>query len=115
MLLAARLLRAFCSRRRPAWRVHAAYGLLLLSPLVLEARKPPPAPGYERAQALHGAFEALPEPQRTRAAYERVLDAYRDVYRNDPFAPKADASALTVAQLLTDEGRHFADQTLLLD
>ena len=40
------------------------------------------------------ALEARPESQRTRPAYERVLDAYRAVYHYDPASPKADASVL---------------------
>ena len=82
MLLAARLLRAFCSRSRmtPAWQARAACGLLLLSSVSLPAHQPSRLSPYERAQQLHGALEARPETQRTRAAYDRVLDAYRAVY-----------------------------------
>ena len=61
------------------------------------------------------ALEARPETQRTRAAYERVLDAYRAVYHHDPASPKADASVLAIAQLLTEEGRIFSDEKLLHD
>jgi N-acetylmuramoyl-L-alanine amidase len=117
MLLAARLLRAFCSRSRPtpAWQTRAAFGLILFTVFSLEAKKLPPAPGYEHALSLQASLESVPEQQRTRTSYERVLEAYRTVYRNSPGASKADASALAVAQLLTEEGRLFSDQTLLLD
>jgi N-acetylmuramoyl-L-alanine amidase len=117
MLSAARLLRAFCSRSRPtpAWQARAAWSLILLGSVSVQARQPAQLPPFDRAQNLREALEARPEPQRTRAAYDRVLDAYRAVYRHDTAAPKADASALAVAQLLGEEGRLFADQRLLLD
>jgi len=72
-------------------------------------------PPYEHAQQLRAALEARPETQRTRAAYERVVDAYRAVYYYDPASPRADASVLSVAQLLTEEGRLFSDEKLLQD
>jgi N-acetylmuramoyl-L-alanine amidase len=117
MFSAARLLRAFChrSRPKPAWQARATFALLLVTAVSLEARQPPPSPAFDRAQALQESLQARPETQRTRAAYERVLDAYRAIYRYSPAAPKADASALAVAQLLTEEGRLFADQNVLLD
>ncbi|MGC2404328.1 MAG: N-acetylmuramoyl-L-alanine amidase [Acidobacteriaceae bacterium] len=117
MLSAARLLRAICFRSRPtpAWQTRAAWSLLLLSSISLQARKPPPPAAYVQAQFLHESLQATPEPQRTRISYQRVLDAYRSVYRFSPYVPKADASALAVAQLLTEEGRLFSDQNLLLD
>jgi len=60
----------------PAWRFRAAGSLLLLSSISLHAQQSHLSP-YERAQQLRGALEARPETQRTRAAYERVLEAYR--------------------------------------
>ncbi len=70
---------------------------------------------FERAQHQRAALEARPESQRTQLAYNRVLDAYRAIYHGNPASPKADASAFAVAELLTEEGRHFSDQTLLND
>jgi N-acetylmuramoyl-L-alanine amidase len=115
MLLAARLLRAFCSQSRMtlAWQARAACSLLLLSSVSLlsQQRLSP----YERAQQARWALEARPETQRTRAAYERVLDAYRAVSYYDPASPRADASVLGIAELLTEEGRLFSDEKLLQD
>jgi N-acetylmuramoyl-L-alanine amidase len=116
MFLAARLLRAFCSRSRmtPARQTCAASGLvcsaLLLSTLGAHAS---PSTPFERAQRLRAALEAHPESQRTQVAYNRVLDAYRAIYHDNPASPKADASVLAVAELLTEEGRHYSDQRLL--
>jgi N-acetylmuramoyl-L-alanine amidase len=117
MLLAARLLRAFCSRSRmtPAWQARATGTLLLVSVISLPAQQPSRLPPYEHAQQLRAALEARPEAQRTRAAYARVIDAYRAVYYYDPASPRTDASVLSVAQLLTEEGRLFSDEKLLQD
>jgi N-acetylmuramoyl-L-alanine amidase len=66
-----------------------------------------------RAEQLRTVLESNFPAQRTPAAYERVLDAYRAVYHNDPASPKADASALAVGQLLCEEGRLFSDEQLI--
>jgi N-acetylmuramoyl-L-alanine amidase len=115
MLLAARLLRAFCSRSRmkPAWRRRAFCAVALLIPISTYARPFQRLPPFAQAQQMREALEAYPESQRTLAAYERVLDAYRAIYHNDPASPKADASVLAVAQLLEEEGRIFSDERLL--
>src|SRR5579863_308378 len=104
MFLAARLLRAFCSRSRmtPAWQARVTGSLLLVSVLSLSGQQPSRMPPYERAQQLHAALEARPETQRTRAAYARVIDAYRAVYYYDPQSPRSDPSVLSIAQLLTE-------------
>ena len=117
MLHAAGLLRAFCSRSRvtPAWQARAAWGLFLLVPLTAPARQATRLTPFEQAQHLRQVLEDRPESQRTRAAYERVLDAYRGIYHYNPAAPKADASALAVAQLLTEEGRLFSEPKMLHD
>ena len=115
---AARLLRAFCSQSRitPARRRRAVSSLacatLFLGLLSAHARTSSP---FDRAQHLRAALEARPESQRTQVAYNRVLDAYRAIYHGNPASPKADASVFAVAELLTEEGRHFSDQRLLLD
>jgi N-acetylmuramoyl-L-alanine amidase len=115
MLFAARLFRAFCSQSRmtPAWRTRAICAVTILASISGPARQLPRLPPFEQAQQLREALEARPEPQRTRAAYDRVLEAYRDVYHIDPASPKAEASVLAVAQLLGEEGRLFSDEKLL--
>jgi N-acetylmuramoyl-L-alanine amidase len=117
MLPAAGLLRAFCSRSRvtPAWQACAASALVLLGSLSVQGRPSSRLTPFEQAQHLRQALEDRPESQRTRAAYERVLDAYRVIYHNNPAAPKADASALAVAQLLTEEGSLFSEPKMLHD
>jgi N-acetylmuramoyl-L-alanine amidase len=98
----------------PAWRFRAVASLLLLSSISPYAQQSRPS-AYERAQQLRGALEVRPETQRTRAAYERVLEAYRAVSYYDPGSTRADASVLAIAELMTEEGRLFSDEKLLQD
>src|ERR1700722_16260351 len=113
MLPAARSLRAFCSRSRmkPAWQARVLSAILLGCLSAYASSSSP----FDRAQRLRAALEARPEQERTQLAYNRVLDAYRAIYHGNPASPKADASVLAVAELLTEEGRHFSDQKLLRD
>jgi N-acetylmuramoyl-L-alanine amidase len=99
----------------PAWKTRAASGLILLASITAQARQVSRLTPFEQAQHLRQALEDRPESQRTRAAYARVLDAYRAIYHNNPAAPKADASALAVAQLLTEEGTLFSEPKMLHD
>src|ERR1700734_3501157 len=113
MLHAARLLRGFCSRSRmtPALQVCAAS--ILLASISLYARPSAHLTPFEQAQHLRQALEARPESRRNRPDYDFVLDAYRAIYHHDPASPKADASVLAVAELLTEEGLLFSDEKLL--
>ncbi|MGC2618482.1 MAG: N-acetylmuramoyl-L-alanine amidase [Acidobacteriaceae bacterium] len=70
---------------------------------------------FAHAERMREALEGRPEQQRTRLQYERVLDAYRSIYHNDPASPKADASIAAVADVLAEEGRVFQDAKLLRD
>src|SRR5690349_16912086 len=64
---------------------------------------------FEAAERLREALDGKPEPQRTRADYQRVLDAYRKVYHTAPNSIKADTSVLAVAGLLDEQGRVLND------
>ena len=70
---------------------------------------------FDHAERLRDALEAKPEPQRTRAEYNKVLDAFRAIYHGDPASPRADASISAVAGLLAEEGRVFHDAKALND
>ena len=96
-----------------AWRTRVICAITILGSVTVPARQLSRLPPYEQAQELREALQSRPEPQRTRAAYDRVLDAYRTVYHIDPASPKAEASVLAVAQLLGEEGHLFADERLL--
>jgi N-acetylmuramoyl-L-alanine amidase len=97
---------------KPARRARVISVILLAC---LSAHAASSSSPFDRAQRLRAALEAHPESQRTQLAYARVLDAYRAIYHGNPASPKADASVLAVAELLTEEGRHFSDQRLLRD
>lgn len=69
---------------------------------------------FARAEQMRDALEARPENTRTRAEYERVLDAYRAVYHDNPADRKAAEAVNMVGGLLAEEGRIFhQDKTLL--
>jgi N-acetylmuramoyl-L-alanine amidase len=114
MALAARLLRAFCSRSRVmlAWKRRVSCAALIFAAVCAPGQSPR-KPTYEHAERLRETLAAIPEQTRTRVDYNRVLNAFRVIYHNDPASPKADASVLAVAGLLADEGRVFGDESLL--
>ena len=119
MPLAARLLRAFCSRSRmtPARLTRAianfACGSLLLHSASLAFAQTSRPPSYARAEHLRETLEAHPASARTRLDYSRVIRAFRAIYQTDPGTDNADASVLAAATLLTEEGRLFSDEALL--
>ncbi len=90
-------------------------GILFLNSQHASARLFAPASPFAHAERLREALQDEPEAQRTPQSYERVLDAYRLVYHDDPAAPKAGASIDAVAGLLAEEGRLFRSEKLLHD
>ncbi len=96
-------------------RLSAAIVLALLcpAPVALAGQSRPAS--FAHAERLREALEGRSERDRTRAQYERVLDAYRAIYHGDPASPKADDSIAAVADLLAEEGRVFQDDKPLHD
>ncbi|HEY1940115.1 MAG TPA: N-acetylmuramoyl-L-alanine amidase [Candidatus Angelobacter sp.] len=91
-----------------------ALACLLLAPVSLFARtvaqkKQAARAQFETAERLRDSLESKPEAQRTRADYQKVIEAYRKVYYTAPTSAKADASVLAVAELLEDQGRILKD------
>jgi N-acetylmuramoyl-L-alanine amidase len=64
---------------------------------------------FDTAERLRDGLEGKAEAQRTRADYQKVMEAYRKVYYTAPTSAKADASVLAVAELLGDQGRILND------
>ena len=50
---------------------------------------------------------------RTRRAFERVVNAYRLVYLGAPNSSKADPSVVAVAETMVEMGRRFNDEKIL--
>src|SRR5215813_3761778 len=65
---------------------------------------------YDSAEKLRSLLTHKAEARRTRADYDRVMEAYRKVYHTAPNSIRADVSILTVAELLDEEGRIFHDE-----
>ncbi|MGA7523342.1 MAG: N-acetylmuramoyl-L-alanine amidase [Acidobacteriaceae bacterium] len=105
--------------RLPRWRIRATpcvavlVALLIPAPLAVASQAHPAS--FAHAERLREALDGRPEHERTRAQYERVLDAYRAIYHHDPASPKADDSIAAVADLLAEEGRVFQDDKALHD
>ncbi len=68
---------------------------------------------FEAAEKMHAALSGQPAADRSRHDYQRVIDAYRRVYYEAPSSSKADPSVMAEADLLTEMGRRFEDETTL--
>ena len=68
---------------------------------------------YAAADRMREALNGRPPAERTRHDYQRVLNAYRNVYYGAPASSKADPSAVAVAETLVEMGRRFDDDSIL--
>jgi N-acetylmuramoyl-L-alanine amidase len=68
---------------------------------------------FAAAERMREALNGRPPAERTRHDYQRVLNAYRDVYYGAPTSTKADPSAVAVAETLVEMGRRFEDDKIL--
>jgi len=102
--------------RPTVWGIIVA-GMALPPPVLAAARSQygSPQSSFAHAERLREALEGRPERDRIHLDYERVLDAYRAIYHNNPSSPRADDSIAAVADLLAEEGRVFHDQKALYD
>ncbi|MCU1303220.1 MAG: N-acetylmuramoyl-L-alanine amidase [Candidatus Sulfotelmatobacter sp.] len=69
---------------------------------------------FATAERLREALNGRPAADRTRRDYQRVLNAYRNIYMGAPNSPKADPSVVAVAETLVEMGRRFDDDKILL-
>ncbi|MGH9495648.1 MAG: hypothetical protein ACRD3B_11665, partial [Candidatus Sulfotelmatobacter sp.] len=60
---------------------------------------------FAAAERMREALNGRPPVERTRRDYQRVLNAYRNVYYGAPASAKADPSAVAVAETLVEMGR----------
>jgi N-acetylmuramoyl-L-alanine amidase len=68
---------------------------------------------FATAERMREALNGRPAADRTRRDYQRVLNAYRNVYLGAPASSKADPSVVAVAETLVEMGRRFNDDKVL--
>jgi N-acetylmuramoyl-L-alanine amidase len=68
---------------------------------------------FAAAERMREALNGRPLAARARVNYQRVLDAYRSVYRGAPASAKAEPSVVAVAETLVEMGRRFNDDKIL--
>jgi N-acetylmuramoyl-L-alanine amidase len=68
---------------------------------------------FATAERMREALNGRPPADRTRHDYQRVLNAYRNVYFGAPTSVKADPSVVAVAETLVEMGRRFDDDKIL--
>ncbi|MGH9671184.1 MAG: N-acetylmuramoyl-L-alanine amidase [Terriglobales bacterium] len=62
---------------------------------------------FEKAERKREALNGRPARERTKGEYNRVIEAYRRVYRYSPASPHANESLLAMAELMAEQGRVF--------
>jgi N-acetylmuramoyl-L-alanine amidase len=70
---------------------------------------------FASAERMREALNGRPQADRTRHDYQRVINAYRNVYYGAPTSTKADPSVVAVAETLVEMGRRFDDDKILND
>ena len=99
---------------RAGWLSGAGcFALACLFPASSGAYTPPthrPAPPttWQRAESDRAAFET--ENEKSKAAFQRVLDEYRAVYHDNPADAHAADAVFAVADLLAEQGRTLHDR-----
>src|SRR5215831_14228257 len=68
---------------------------------------------YAAADRMREALNGRPPAERTRHDYQRVINAFRNVYYGAPVSTRADPSAVAVAEVLVEMGRRFDDNKIL--
>ena len=68
---------------------------------------------FAAAERMREALNGRPATERARHDYQRVINAYRNVYYGAPTSTKADPSVVAVAETLVEMGRRFDDDKIL--
>jgi len=92
--------------------------LLMALPAVQAYARPHHSENWARdrfaaAERMREALNGRPPADRTRHDYQRVINAYRNVYFGSPTSTKADPSVVAVAETLVEMGRRFDDDKTL--
>ncbi len=68
---------------------------------------------FAAAERMREALNGRPPIDRSRRDYQRVINAYRNIYYGAPNSSKADPSVVAVAETLVEMGRRFDDDKIL--
>ena len=68
---------------------------------------------FAAAEHMREALNGRPQGDRTRRDYQRVINAYRNIYYGAPTSTKADPSVVAVAETMVEMGRRFDDDKIL--
>ena len=68
---------------------------------------------FTAAERMREALNGRPPADRARHDYQRVINAYRNVYLGAPNSAKADPSVVAAAETLVEMGRCFEDDKIL--
>jgi N-acetylmuramoyl-L-alanine amidase len=68
---------------------------------------------FATAERMREALNGRPPADLVRRDYQRVINAYRNVYYGAPTSTKADPSVVAVAETLVEMGRRFDDAKIL--
>jgi N-acetylmuramoyl-L-alanine amidase len=68
---------------------------------------------FAAAERMREALNGRPPADRSRSDYQRVINAYRNVYLGAPNSTKADPSVVAAAETLVEMGRCFEDDKIL--
>src|SRR3954447_9466159 len=66
---------------------------------------------FQTAEKMREALNGRAQSERTRAAYSKVIEAYRKVYRLAPSGHDAPGSLLAMGELMAESGRVLKDPT----
>src|SRR5580698_2258985 len=82
---------------------------------VTPARRQRAAADYERAEQMHATLEARSQSNRTKNEYQKVIDAYFEVYRDNPSYGKAPVALTAIAQIYQEMGHTFSSDSYFLE
>jgi N-acetylmuramoyl-L-alanine amidase len=68
---------------------------------------------FDTAERMREALNGRPARERSRAEYQKVVNAYRRVYFGSPTAGKASLAVSTEAEVIAEMGRQFNDPKIL--
>ena len=68
---------------------------------------------FDTAERMREALNGRPAKDRSRAEYQRVVNAYRRVYFEAPTSSKASGAVVGEAEVMVEMGRQFDDEKIL--